>query len=169
MNPLGSSSIREAFTVLSIRSAVFARCSRSKNLTGSQSNGTVSAVIEIPWLRFLTRYILETRAIVLFSLRGSKEHAAIVVFSKDCIKIRRRRLDTKAVFNFRCYIGSRDDFTSNLLFILLLKSLIKDGVELNLNGFEADEIQSVIKEFNSIKSMYRLDNGWLVRGLSDAV
>jgi hypothetical protein len=46
--------------------------------------------------------------------------------------------------------------------------LIRDGVELNLNGFEADDIQSVIEEFNYIKSMYRMDNGGLVRDVSDA-
>jgi hypothetical protein len=91
-----------------------------------------------------------------------------VISFKECIKIRRRRLDTKKVFNFRYCIGSLDDFTSNLLFILWLKNLIRDGVELNLNGFEADDIQSVIEEFNYIKSMYRMDNGGLVRDVSDA-
>lgn len=168
MKPLGSLSIREAFIVSSIRSAVFARCSRSNNLTGSYNNGTVLAVIEILWPRSPTSYILETRAIVLSNLHNSKEHTAIVVFSKECIKTRGRQLDTKTVFNFRYCIGSHDDFTSSLLFILWLKNSIKDGVELNLNGFETDDIQSVIEEFNNIKSMYRLDNGWLVRAVSDA-
>lgn len=46
--------------------------------------------------------------------------------------------------------------------------MIQDGVELKLNEFEADDIQSVIEEFNNIKSMYRLYNGWLVRDFSDA-
>ena len=37
--------------------------------------------------------------------------------------------------------------------------MIQDGVELELNEFEADDIQSAIEEFNNIKSMYRLYNG----------
>jgi len=65
MNPLGSSSIREAFTVSFIRSAVFARWLRSKNLTGSHNNGTVLAVIEILGPRFSTSHILGTQAMVL--------------------------------------------------------------------------------------------------------
>ena len=62
---LGSSSIREAFTVSSVRSTVFARCLRSKNLTGSYNNGTVLAVIEILGPRFPTSHILGTQAMVL--------------------------------------------------------------------------------------------------------
>lgn len=65
MNPLGSSSIREAFTVSFIRSAVFARWLRSKNLTGSHNNGTVLAVIEIFWPEFPSRHVLGTQAMVL--------------------------------------------------------------------------------------------------------
>lgn len=62
---LGSSSIREAFTVSSVRSTVFARCLRSKNLTGSYNNGTVLAVMEIFWPEFSSSHVLRTQAMVL--------------------------------------------------------------------------------------------------------
>jgi hypothetical protein len=101
-------------------------------------------------------------------LRGSKEHAAIVAFYKKCFETRRRRFTTKTVITVRYSGGPPEDFPSDFDLTFWPSNRAKDGFELQLGAFEAEDIQYAILYFESAKLMHRLDDHCRIKEISDA-
>jgi hypothetical protein len=103
-------------------------------------------------------------------LRDSNEYAAIVAFYRKCLYARKHRHTTKTVITvcFRDHIGPREGFPLEFDMNPWLIDRARDGFELQLSGFSAENVVKAINDFAMAKAYNLFDRHWRIREISDA-